>query len=236
LNDIRNQIVEVNNSGRSHDLPELTRNLADDVVQDMRRRWKIVEANTESDDGSREEPQRLADKMLTNYYNIGFIHMLYPNALILHVAREPMDSIFSAYKHEFPPGTLDYTSDYDGLSELYHAYRDIMEHWDLVLPGRITHICYEDMVQDFAGTARGIIRATGLPWDDSVLEFHKKKHAVNTLSSTQVRKGVYKDSLKSWMRYEHEMQSLVKLIGDRVKYDLKTTLPGYQSKAEEATG
>jgi len=165
--------------------------------------------------------------MLTNYYNVGFIQMIYPNALILHVAREPMDTIFSAYKHEFPPGTLDYTSDYDGLAELYDTYRDVMEHWDRVLPGRITHIRYEDMVQDFEGVARAIIQAAGLQWDDSVLEFHKKKHAVNTMSSTQVRKGIYKDSLKAWKRYEKELQPLVDKIGDRVNYSLKTRIPGY---------
>jgi hypothetical protein len=47
--------------------------------------------------------------------------MLFPNALILHIAREPMDTIFSAYKHEFPSGPLDYTSSFESLSELYHG-------------------------------------------------------------------------------------------------------------------
>ena len=73
--------------------------------------------------------------------------------------------------------------------------------------------------------------ATGLPWDESVLNFHKKKHAVNTLSSTQVRKGVYTHSLKAWMRYNEQLGPLMKLIGDRVDYDLKTTLPSYQAPA-----
>ena len=44
-----------------------------------------------------------------------------------------MDTIFSAYKHEFPPGTLDYTSDFNSLAELYHAYRDLMVCFELVL-------------------------------------------------------------------------------------------------------
>lgn len=239
LGDIRNQIVQVSTVGGQESLEELTTRLAEEVVDEMRRRWLIVDSNTEKSDNETENngsPQRFTDKMLTNYYNVGFIQLLYPNALILHVAREPMDSIFSAYKHEFPAGTLDYTSDYVGLAELYHTYRDIMEHWDVVLPGRITHIRYEDMVKDFAGTARAIIAATGLPWDDSVLEFHTKKHAVNTLSSTQVRKGVYKDSLKSWMRYEKELQHLINPIGERINYDFKTTLPGYRSSPNKPTG
>jgi Sulfotransferase family len=227
LGSIRDQIVQVINTGGS--ITDLTRQLADEVVDAMQKRYALVEANTEhaGEETPKAKPKRLVDKMLTNYYNIGFIQLLYPNALILHVAREPMDSIFSAFKHEFPPGTLDYTSDFTGLAELYHTYRDVMEHWDDVLPGRITHIRYEDMVKDFEGTARAIIKAANLPWDDSVLQFHKKKHAVNTLSSTQVRKGVYTDSLKSWLRYEEQLQPLIKLIGDRMEFNFKTSLPGY---------
>jgi tetratricopeptide (TPR) repeat protein len=229
LDHIRNSIVQVSMSGDSEKLPGTVRELADDVVEGMRQRWEIIDANTEKEDSEEQHPDplRFADKMLTNYYNIGFIHMLFPNALILHVAREPMDTIFSAFKHEFPPGTLDYTSEFSGLAQLYHGYRDMMEHWDKVLPGRVTHVRYEDMVNDMPGMAKAIIRATGLPWDESVLDFHKKKHAVNTLSTTQVRKGVYKHSLQAWKRYEEPLQPLVKLIGDRVNWDLKTTLPQY---------
>jgi len=228
LDEIRNKIVEVSMTGQGHLLGSVTEKLADDVVAEMRRRWEVIDANTEHQDvAESKDPQRFVDKMLTNYYNVGFIQMLYPNALILHVARNPMDTLFSAYKHEFPPGTLDYTSDFKSLAELYHAYRDLIEHWDNVLPGRVTHIRYEDMVFDMPGVARAIIAATGLSWDDSVLDFHRKKHAVNTLSTTQVRKGVYKDSLESWMRYEDELRPLSELIGERVSYDLKTTLPGY---------
>lgn len=94
-----------------------------------------------------------------------------------------------------------------------------MEHWDNVLPGRVMTIRYEEMVEDLPRVAKGVIDATGLEWHDEVLDFHKKKQAVNTLSTTQVRKGIYKDSLQSWRRYEEHLHPLVKLIGDRVRYN-----------------
>ena len=231
LDYIRNSIVEASMSGSPESLTETVQRMAEEVVVGMRKRWEVIDANTaKSSDNANDSslPERFADKMLTNYFNVGFIHMLFPNALILHVAREPMDTVFSAFKHEFPPGTLDYTSEFSSLASLYHAYRDVMEHWDNVLPGRIMHVRYEDMVYDMPGVAKAIINATGLEWDDDVLQFHKKKHAVNTLSTTQVRKGVYKHSLKAWKRYEEPLQPLVKLIGDRVNWDLKTTLPSYK--------
>jgi hypothetical protein len=148
LEDIRNRIVTSTMGGDPGSLSVLTEDIAEEVVDEMRKRWQVLDANTEKSLGEHtKDPKRFVDKMLTNYNNVGLIHMIYPNALILHVAREPMDTIFSAYKHEFPPGTLDYTSDFHGLTELYHAYRDIIEHWDTVLPGRVTHIRYEDLVE-----------------------------------------------------------------------------------------
>jgi len=103
----------------------------------------------------------------------------------------------------------------------------VMEHGVTVLPGRVTHIRYEDMVTDLPNIAPKIIEAAGVPWDPTVLEFHKKKHAVNTLSTTQVRKGVYSHHFKGWKRYEKFLQPLHDRVGKRVEYDLKTTLSGY---------
>jgi hypothetical protein len=145
LDGIRNAIVEASVLGDPSILASIVKKQADSVVAEMKERWEVIEANTaksaeEGNNDGRPEPKRFVDKMLNNYNNIGFIHLLFPNALILHVVREPMDTIFSAYKHEFPPGTLDYTSDFASLAELYHSYRDVMDHWDKELPGRVTHV------------------------------------------------------------------------------------------------
>lgn len=231
LDEIRNKIVQTSMSGDQNALKDEIERLADGVVSEMEKRWDMVASNEDRAAG-RPKPRKYVDKMLTNYYNVGFIHMLFPNALILHVAREPMDTIFSAYKHEFPPGPLDYTSSFDSLAELYHGYRDVMEHWDRVLPGRVKHIRYEDMVRDMPGVSRAVIDATGLEWHDEILDFHKKKQAVNTLSTTQVRKGIYTDSLQAWRKYEDHLQPLVKLIGDQVNYNLKTTVSEYALRSE----
>lgn len=226
LDDIRNKIVETSLNGDSSAMSSVISSLADGVIDEMRRRWEMVSSD-EVRVATEIIPERFIDKMLTNYYNVGFIHMLFPNALILHVVREPMDTIWSAYKHEFPSGTLDYTSDFSSLAELYHGYRDLMDHWDKVLPERVTHVKYEDLVNDMSGVARMIIKTTSLEWDDSILEFHKKKQAVNTLSTTQVRKGVYKDSLQAWKKYETYLSPLVDLLGDRTVYNISTSVPNY---------
>lgn len=102
-----------------------------------------------------------------------------------------------------------------------------MAHWDSVLPGRIVHIKYEDLVRDTASLTKAIIGTTGLEWHDEILDFHKKKQAVNTLSTTQVRKGIYTDSLSAWRKYETQLQPLVALVGAHTEFPLETTAPGY---------
>jgi hypothetical protein len=144
LPEIRDAIVQASGEGPQQMQNTLTE-LADFVSTTMSERWRKQQTlqhgdDTDEDGSITPTPLRFVDKMLTNYMNVGFIHMVFPEALILHVAREPMDTIFSAYKHDFPTGHLDYLSDFEGLSTIYGGYRQMMEHWDEVLPGRVTHI------------------------------------------------------------------------------------------------
>lgn len=86
---------------------------------------------------------------------------------------------------------------------------------------------YEDLVRDTANVAKSVIDAAGLPWDEEVLNFHTKKQAVNTLSTNQVRKGIYKSAIESWKEYELHLEPLIKLIGRRRKYPLRTLVGSY---------
>jgi hypothetical protein len=224
LDEIRNAIVKASMQQSTMAIQSVVQHYANLIDNLTIERWQNIQRNSLSEVNNVKQNKRYVDKMLTNYFNVGFIHLLYPKALILHVMRDPMDTIFSVYKHEFPPGNLDYTSDFDSLSHMYKNYRRTIEHWDKVLPGRITHVKYEDMVNDMPAIAHKVISATSLLWEPDVLDFHKKKQAVNTLSTVQVRKGVYKDSLQSWKRYEKYLEPLVPMLGRHVKNDFMTTL------------
>ena len=176
---------------------------------------------------ARTKPLKLADKSLTNYKHIGFIHMLFPKAAIFHVSREPMDSVFSNFKHDFYADGLNYSDSFDTLAPWYKAYRQVMDHWDEVLPGRIFHVRYEELVNDFDNIARAIIAATGLPWDDAILDFNTRKQATNTFSTTQVKDKIHTGSIYSWKKYETQLQPIVQVLGEYISNERTTTLPGY---------
>lgn len=200
---------------------------ANEIKKGMFERWERMSSDSffKGDAKSRQKPLRLVDKQLGNIYNVGFIHMLFPNAVIFHVSRESMDTIFSNYKHDFTG--LEDTNNIDTLTNSFKEYRTMVEHWDRVLPGRMYHIRYEEMVHDFEAIARAVISATGLPWHDSILSFNKRKQATNTYSSTQVREKVYTGSIHSWKKYEKQLKPFVDKIGRYSLNTITTKLPGY---------
>lgn len=73
-----------------------------------------------------EKFKRIVDKMIFNYRNIGFIHMVYPNAVILHTLRDPMDTLFSCYSHKFDGLGLEWFLDNEKLALTYVMYLEYM--------------------------------------------------------------------------------------------------------------
>lgn len=159
------------------------------------------------------EATRITDKLLTNYYFVGLIHLLFPNARIINTRRDPVDTCLSAFTKLFKD---DMPHSYD-LGELgrYHVmYERLMDHWNAVLPkGVMTTVVYEDVVKDTEKAAKDIIKFIGLPWDDKCLEFYKSDRPVKTASVAQVRKPIYTTAVERWRKYGDGLQPLLEALG-----------------------
>lgn len=154
----------------------------------------------------------ITDKMPGNYMYLGLLHLMLPQAKIIHAMREPMDSCFSCYALRFRDGH-EYCYDMESLGRHYLRYRQLMQHWHKVLPpGRILDLRYEDMVADLEGQARRLLEYVGLPWDPSCLSFYENKRAVSTASVTQVRKPIYTSSVARWKRFEKHLGPLMEIV------------------------
>ena len=71
------------------------------------------------------------------------------------------------------PG-LDWAMSLSSLCAQYQAYLQVMDHWDTLLPGRVHHVLYEDVVLDTEREARRVVcDLLGLPWEQSVLDAHR---------------------------------------------------------------
>ncbi len=153
--------------------------------------------------------QRVTDKMPSNYYFAGLIHLALPNARIIHIIRDPVDTCISCFSKLFS-AEQNHTYDLAELGRYYKRYEHLMAHWRCVLPaGRILDVRYEEVVADLEGQARRIIAHCGLPWDDRCLAFHETDRPVRTASATQVRQPIYKSAIGRWRVYEEQLGPLL---------------------------
>lgn len=149
------------------------------------------------------------DKMLTNFFYIGLINVIMPNAKIIHIRRNPVDNCISCFTRLFRED-LPYSYDFDDLADYYTKYAGLMDHWRSVLPeGSFHELKYEELVADTEGKARELLDFIGLPWEDRCLAFYEAKRPVKTASVTQVREPIYTRSVDRWKKYGAAVQPLI---------------------------
>jgi len=154
-----------------------------------------------------ESSKYITDKMPQNFLYIGLIRTILPNARVICCIRDPMDNCLSLFKNYFIKAHY-YTYDMTELGQYYNLYLDLMEHWRKTLTGLIYDQSYESLVADQEDQIRKLLDYCHLPWDDACLEFYKIRRNVRTASNAQVRRPIYKDSIKLWKRYEKQLEPL----------------------------
>jgi tetratricopeptide (TPR) repeat protein len=176
------------------------------------------------------DAERITDKLLTNFFFVGLIRILFPNAKIIHTRRNPVDTCLSAYTKLFKDD-MPHSYDFGELGRYYLHYADLMQHWDKVLPpGVMLTVDYEEVVGDIETSARALVDHVGLEWDDACLAFHKSARPVKTASVVQVRKPVYKTSVERWRRYGAGLQPLV----DALNYEPAAPAPAKPAPKRKA--
>lgn len=158
------------------------------------------------------DAKKITDKLLTNYFFAGFIHLLFPKAKIINTMRDPVDTCLSGFTKLFKDD-MPHSYDLGELGRYYGKYRELMQHWNDVLPKGVLHtVQYEDVVADTEKAARALIEFLGLEWNKKCLDFHNSDRPVKTASVAQVRRPIYNTAVKRWKKYGDGLQPLVDAI------------------------
>ena len=154
----------------------------------------------------------LIDKAPLNFKWIGFILKSLPNSKIIHCNRSGMDVCWSNYKNFFSSNKMNYTYNFQNLGEYYWLYKNLMNFWDSIYKDRIYTVSYEELTNNPNEEIKKLIQYCGLDWEKNCLEFHQNKKAVSTASLVQVRKPIYKSSIKNWENYLENLSDLKSLL------------------------
>jgi tetratricopeptide (TPR) repeat protein len=158
---------------------------------------------------------RFTDKTPLNVLYAGLILRALPNARVITLRRDPMDSVISFFRTMFVATPHVYPSVYDleTAARHYVHFHRLADHWREALPAdRYREVRYEELVADPEGEIRSLLDFAGLPFEPAVLDFHNQSNVVATASAVQVRKPIYNSALGRWKRYGDKLDPAAKIL------------------------
>jgi Flp pilus assembly protein TadD len=154
---------------------------------------------------------RVVDKAPVNSDYLGIIHSIFPNARIIYMQRDPIDTCLSCYFQNFSLAQS-FTLDLSDMAHYYQEHHRLVNHWRTVLPqGTILDVPYEELVADQESWTRKILDFLELDWDTRCLDFHATERPIVTASFWQARQKMFKTSVQRWRNYEKFVDPLLAL-------------------------
>jgi len=157
--------------------------------------------------------ERFTDKLPNNFSHVGLIHAILPHATVIDARRHPLDACFSTFKQYFAEGQT-FSRDLESLGRYYRCYLSLMDHWDAILPGKVLHVQYEELVGDPQANIRRLLEHCGLDFEPACLNFHATQRSVRTASAEQVRQPLYTSAVGYWKHFAKELEPLRASLGD----------------------
>lgn len=169
----------------------------------------------ESVDWRRRNGERfVTDKLPSNFMNLGLILRALPNAKILHMSRDPVETCFSNLREPFADSTCRYSYDQTELARHYRQYFALMRHWRQRFPGRIHEVTYTSLVTDPAAELKRLSGHLGLDFQTSMLDTEATERSVSTASAIQVRQKPVLPLRPKWQPYREFLTPMIWRLSD----------------------
>ena len=156
------------------------------------------------------------DKMPNNFFHIGLIKLILPNAKVIDARRHPMSCCFSGFKQLWGEGQ-EFSYGLEEIGSYYKQYTRLMDHWDEVLPGFVLRVHHENVVDNLEEEVRRMLDFCDLPFEDACLDFHKTERTIRTPSAEQVRQPIYRSGLDQWRNFEQHLDPLKQALGSELR-------------------
>ncbi|MFG0252647.1 MAG: tetratricopeptide repeat-containing sulfotransferase family protein [Phycisphaerales bacterium JB038] len=185
-------------------IPRLTQPIVNDAAKDYLQRLQKMAPKA----------SRVVSKSLMNWYNLGFISLLFPQAYFIDCRRDPVDNCTSCYMSPLDPRQHPYTTDLANLGIAYREYERLMRHWQEAAQVKIIRVQYEQLVADLDSEAKRMIEFLELPWDEACARFHESGRTAVTLSYEQVQQPVYRSSVGRAERFGAHLDPLRQALAE----------------------
>ena len=149
---------------------------------------------------------RFTDKYNSNWIRAPLIRLIFPDARIVDVRRDPLDCCWSVFKTMFAD---EYARDQRHLARYYADYVRLIDATAAASPGGILTIRYEELVTDLERQTRRILDFLALEFEQACVDFHRSTAPVATPSSEQVKRPISNQGIGSAEPYRQWLQPLI---------------------------
>ncbi|HTQ13069.1 MAG TPA: sulfotransferase [Rhizomicrobium sp.] len=160
------------------------------------------------------------DKMPLNETHLGLIHLVFPEAPIIHVRRHPLDILVSNFSNFLTHG-FHQAFAVATIARHYVLTDDLVEHYKQQLDLNYLEVRYEDLVEDQEPNVRKLLEFAGVGFDPRTLDFHQNQRYARTASYAQVTEKLYDSSLyrfRHYRKYLDEAAAILKPSLERQGY------------------
>jgi len=133
------------------------------------------------------------DKTLPNWQVLGAILRMFPGARIAHCVRDPLETCWSCWKHNFGEAQF-FAYDFAELAAFHRDSLRAMAHWRTQAPASIHTLVHEALLDAPEAGVRALLAHCGLAFDPACLRFHEVERNVHTASAAQVRRPLRRDT------------------------------------------
>ena len=153
---------------------------------------------------------RFVDKFHLNFMLAGHLLRALPDARILCVVRDPLDTIVSNYRQlfEFESALYAYSLDLMATTEFYIRFRRLAALWEELAPDRVRIVRYEALVSDPEAETAALLAFCDLPPQEGCSAIERNTASVATASAVQVRSKIHRGAIGNWRRYERHLDGV----------------------------
>jgi len=153
---------------------------------------------------------RFLDKFHLNFMLAGHLLRALPDARILCLVRNPLDTITSNFRQlfEFESALYAYSLDILATTNFYIRFRRLAALWEQLAPDRFRTVGYEALVSNPEVETAGLLSFCNLGWEEGCTAIERNTASVATASAVQVRSKIHGGAIGTWRRYERHLDGV----------------------------
>ncbi|MER3547451.1 MAG: sulfotransferase [Rhodanobacteraceae bacterium] len=139
------------------------------------------------------------DKQPLNFRYLDIALAMFPNAKVIHCARNARDTALSLWTQSFAEEIQGYAYDFNNIALVMHDCECLIAHWRALYADSIRRVCYEELVRSPKTVIVELLEWLGIKYREQLDEV--RTSSINTASVWQARQPIYSSSVGRWRNY-----------------------------------